>query len=398
MIRILSVIFFVVISLFTRAQMAIKSMQFLPGTGQTQKFTTTYGEDADHTMYTPFYIDNHNGTITDTVTGLMWQKTDGGEMTIDSAFNYSQTLNLAGYTDWHLPRPHELFSLNNLQYVNPALDTVFTVTSAQYWWSNERQVNDSTNIWCTNSGGGIGNKPSTETISAGGNKSYHVRAVRYPVPADTIAEHFTDNGNGSITDNVTNLIWQKSPYNDSLTWEEALLYADTLTLLGDTDWRLPNIKELESLNDETLTNPSLNSSVFGITASSQFWSSTSLPNFPLKAWYLDTRFGITTYDPKTNRLEVLCVRGNQSKSPVSTQVSTIPATQRVWAVYPNPFSSTIRLQNATGNELYELSNNLGQLIYAGKDIEQLNLAGLYAGFYLLKVTGNTSQVFKLIKE
>ncbi len=398
MIRILSFIFLVVMSLFTHAQVAIKSMLFLSGTGQTQKFTTTYGEDADHTMYAPFYVDNGNGTITDTVTGLMWQKTDGGEMTIDSAIRYCNTLTLAGYNDWHLPRPHELFSLNNLQRVNPALDSVFTLSNAQYWWSNRRQVNDSVNVWCTNAGGGIGNKPDTETISAGGTKSYHVRAVRYPVVPDTIAEHFTDNGNGTITDNLTNLIWQKSPYTDSLTWENALTYSDSLTLLGDTDWRLPNIKELESLNDETLISPSLNRTVFNVTASSQYWSSTSLPNFPTKAWYLDTRFGITTYNPKTNKLNVLCVRGNQLKNPATTGVNVIKPHSTDMVVFPNPFNSTIRLQGATGYELYELTNSLGQLIYAGKHIEEGNFANIADGFYLLKVTGNTTGVFKLIKQ
>jgi Protein of unknown function (DUF1566) len=398
MIRTLSVIFLLVMGLFADAQVAIKSMQFLPGTGQTQKFTTTYGEDADHTMYAPFYVDSGNGTITDTVTGLMWQKTDGGEMTIDSAVRYCNTLTLAGYNDWHLPRPYELFSLNDLQNVNPALNSVFTVTSAQYWWSDTRQVNDSVNVWCTNAGGGIGNKPDTETVSAGGTKSYHVRAVRYPIAPDTIAEHFTDNSDGTITDNVTNLIWQKSPYTDSLTWEDALIYADSLTLLGDTDWRLPNIKELESLNDETLTSPSLNRNVFNITGTSQYWSSTSLPNFPTKAWYLDTRFGITTYNPKTSRLKVLCVRGNQVKNPVTTGVNVINAHATDMVVFPNPFNATIRLQSATGHEFYELTNSLGQLIYAGTQIEQQNLGNIADGFYLLKVTGNTTAVFKLIKQ
>jgi len=398
MVRSTCVILFMLMSLQEQAQVAIKSMLLLPGTGQTEKFTTTYGEDADHTMYPPFYTDHGDGTVTDTVTGLMWQKTDGGEMTIDSAIRYCSALSLAGYHDWHLPRPHELFSLNNLQYVNPALDSVFTVTSAQYWWGNERQANDSVNVWCTNAGGGIGNKPDTETISAGGTKSYHVRAVRYPITPDTIAEHFTDNGNGTITDNVTNLIWQKTPCPDTLSWEDALTYADTLTLLGDTDWRLPNIKELESLNDETMINPSLNPAVFNAPVPAQYWSSTSLPNFTNKAWYLDTHFGITTYDLKTERLAVFCVRGNQIKPEVTTAIHPVTTNTPALSVYPNPFSSLIKVKGVTSHEQYEMSNCLGQVIFAGTNIEQHDFSNLAAGFYMLKISGNTPFVFKLVKE
>ena len=120
MIRGLSVIFLVVMCLFAHAQVAIKSMLFLPGTGQTQKFTTTYGEDADYTMYAPFYIDNGNGTITDTVTGLMWQKTDGGEMTFEKAITYCDTLTLGGFTDWRLPTEAEYHNIKSLSgwYLN----------------------------------------------------------------------------------------------------------------------------------------------------------------------------------------------------------------------------------------------------------------------------------------
>ncbi|MCP4713100.1 MAG: DUF1566 domain-containing protein, partial [Planctomycetes bacterium] len=64
---------------------------------------------------------------------------------------------------------------------------------------------------------------------------------------------FTDNGNGTVTDNITGLMWQKSPDTDGdgnidaadkLSYDEAVAGADTLSLAGYTDWRLPTIKEL----------------------------------------------------------------------------------------------------------------------------------------------------------
>jgi len=57
------------------------SQSCLPDTGQTHHYTQTFGEDSDFSGRGPSYADNGDGTVTDKVTGLMWQKTDGGEMT-----------------------------------------------------------------------------------------------------------------------------------------------------------------------------------------------------------------------------------------------------------------------------------------------------------------------------
>ncbi len=300
-------------SILAVAQSTTKTMKRLPDTGETASYTNTFGEDADFTIYPPFFLIHVNGTVTDTVTGLMWQLVDGGEMTIENAIIYCDTLTLGGYTDWRLPTAHEAFSIQNMQYTNPSLNTsVFPVTGAEYWWSSNKQANDANKVWCTNAGGGIGNHPKTETISAGGTKKFHVRAVRGIFIPEPIANHFTDNGNGTITDNVTNLVWQKLHSTDSLTWEQSLTYADTATIGGYNDWRLPNIKELHSLNDENLINPSVNNAFFSNVGVNKFWSSTSLPNQTTKAWYLSTQFGITTYDAKTVKHYIYCVRGDQS--------------------------------------------------------------------------------------
>jgi len=71
-----------------------------------------------------------------------------------------------------------------------------------------------------------------------------------------IQPSYTDNGDGTVTDDNTGLVWQKSPdtdgdgyidAGDKLTWNQAVAGAGTLTLGGFTDWRLPTIKELYSL-------------------------------------------------------------------------------------------------------------------------------------------------------
>jgi hypothetical protein len=60
----------------------------IPDTGQTTSYTSTYGEDSDYIINPPSYTDNGDGTITDKTTGLMWQKTDGGEMSFTLAAGY----------------------------------------------------------------------------------------------------------------------------------------------------------------------------------------------------------------------------------------------------------------------------------------------------------------------
>jgi hypothetical protein len=375
------------------SQSVLKTMKRLPDTGQNTSYTGTFGEDNDYSINTPFFIDNGNGTVTDTITGLIWQKSDGGEMTIENAITYCSNLILGSETDWRLPNAHELFSIMNLQYSNPSLDaSVFTTTTAQYWWSIDKQVNDITKIWATNAGGGIGNHPKTETISAGGNKKFHVRAVRNPITPVVVQSHFTDNGNGTITDNITNLIWEKTPFADTLSWEQSLIYANTLTLTGKTDWRLPNIKELQSINDETLINPSLNTNYFNINGAKKYWSSTTLPNQTSNAWYMYTQFGITTYDTKTNKHNLICVRSNQ----LINNLNEINSSKL--SLYPNPFSNKITLKNALGNENFELYNSFGQLIFSGKNIDQQNFDCLINGIYFLKITSQKTSIIKLLKE
>ncbi|MBC7523306.1 MAG: DUF1566 domain-containing protein [Flavobacterium sp.] len=387
-------IIFILTTTFSFAQSVTKTMNLIPDTGQNISYTTTFGEDNDYTINAPSYTNNNNGTITDNITGLMWQQVDGGEMTIENAFIYADNLVLGGFSDWLLPSPMESFSILNHQNNNPAMNTTFfMVSDAEYWWTNSYQAGDNTKVWCTNAGGGIGNKPKSETISAGGIKKYHVRAVRNNSIATTIANHYTDNGNGTITDNLTQLVWQKVPNTTVLTWENALVYAETLSLASATDWRLPNIKELQSLNDESVTNPSANTTFFPTIGVHNYWSSTSLPNQTSKSWYWNTQFGITTYDIKTNTNYVICVRGN----PTTLTLNNFDLKPNIMA-FPNPFSSKITIENALGNETYQLYNEIGQQVFTGKNIEKEDFSGLQKGIYFLEITGKTTSKIKLIKQ
>lgn len=384
-------------------QSVTKTIQLLPDTGQTTSYTTTFGEDHDYSINTPSYTNNGNGTITDNVTGLMWQQVDGGEMTFENAILYCDNLVFAGYSDWRLPTPLEAFSIMNLQNSNPAINTTYfsspTTPGADYWWTSTVQVGDATKVWCTNAGGGIGNKPKAETLSAGGTFKYNARAVRTVTAPTTIANHFTDNGDGTITDNLTQLVWQKIPNANVQTWEQAITYAEGLTLGAYSDWRLPNIKELQSINNELATNPSVFSPYFSNLGVHNYWSSTTLkPNTanPSSAWYWSTQLGITTYDLKTNSNYVLCVRGNPTLSTNGlSEENTIK-------IYPNPATNyaNISFPNTIDICKIEIIDLLGKTIFL-KEIKPLfnefkmDFQGYKEGIYFVKIA--TEKIKKTIK-
>ena len=381
-------------------QSVSKTIQLLPDTGETQSYTTTFGEDHDYLINVPSFTNNNNGTITDNVTGLMWQQVDGGEMTFESAVAYCNSLTLGGLSGWRLPTPIEAYSILNHQNSNPAINTsYFTLTAAEYWWTSVFENNSTTKVWCTNAGGGIGNHPKTETISAGGTKKFHARAVRTVTTPTTITNHFTDNGD-TITDNLTQLVWQKIPNTTALTWEQALAYAEGLTIGTSSDWRLPNIKELQSLNNELATNPSVFLPYFSNLGVKFYWSSTTLPNQTLSAWYWSTAFGITTYSAKTGTNYVICVKGTPSLSLNNTEPHTSIK------ITPNPTSDfvSISFPNFTASARIEIADALGKIVVNKEIVINSNeylfaTEGISEGIYYLSIiNGNNKNTFKIVKK
>lgn len=133
----------------------------------------------------------------------------------------------------------------------------------------------------------------------------------------TIEGRFVDNRDGTVTDNCTNLMWQKNTAdinedsnidyeNDPLVWQEALQYCNNIELAGYTDWRLPNIQELLSLIDYRNSYPAIHS-LFR-SEDSRYWSSTTHNLFSSAAWFVS--FGLGNGDSmfKINKNYVRAVR------------------------------------------------------------------------------------------
>ena len=115
---------------------------------------------------------------------------------------------------------------------------------------------------------------------------------------------FTDNDDGTVTDNLTGLMWAKNANAEGLiTWAAALTYCNDLVLpaSGYTDWRLPNINELYSLVDPTQSSPALPagySGYFTNVQSTYYWSSTTYESYPYYAWYVSMGNGYVHYHGK----------------------------------------------------------------------------------------------------
>lgn len=273
--------------------------------------------DADFTRNAPSYTVSSDGlTIMDNNTGLAWtQSTDtNGDGTVNysdkmyqsDAVTYCANLTKGGYTDWRLPDVKTAYSLilfsgNDASFytgMNTSVLTPFISNNFDWTFGDQTagdriidaQYNTSSNYVSTTMNG--------DTTMFGVNyvdgriKGYNCSSTKFYVRCvrgntDYALNNFTDNANGTVTDNATSLIWQKADAA-STSWDDAISTCKSLSLGGQTDWRLPNVKELQSLTDYTRSPDTSNSaainSVFtttsftneeGITDYGWAWASTT---------------------------------------------------------------------------------------------------------------------------
>lgn len=231
-----------------------------------------FGQDGHYAGLQPSYRDNGDGTVSDLHTGLMWQKTPDfrNRLTWAEALAYSKTLKLGGHTDWRLPTVKELYSLIlftgsiRTRPPTPYLDTrVFDFAypdpstglremDAQYWSSTAyvglTMRGDKTAFGVNFADGRIKGYPA-ERGPRGEPFRRYARCVRgnplYGV------NRFVDNGDGTVSDEATGLVWTQRDNGKGVNWRDALAWAEALSLAGHDDWRLPNAKELQSIVDYT---------------------------------------------------------------------------------------------------------------------------------------------------
>jgi len=309
------------------------------------------------------FTDNNDGTVTDNLTGLIWLKNANlfGEVVRDEAIQKAKSVasgscglndnSKAG--DWRLPNVNELESL--LEFDNSSGAAVVSpnpfenLSPANYWsstsvaafpelgwyvamavgppvfdlkfnrmrmwpvrgkservartgqtkcWNIDMQIRRAVEIDCSGSG------QDGDTLAGG---------VPWPDP------RFSDNNNGTVTDNLTGLIWLKdgNPFG-TRSWQEALDLCNSLSSghYGLTDgskagdWRLPNINELRSLEDYGQHTPAIaQGHPFVNIRNSLCWSSTTVASAPNLARFLFVGIGSCVWDHKQVLMGVWPVRG-----------------------------------------------------------------------------------------
>jgi hypothetical protein len=211
-----------------------------------------------------------------------------------------------GASDWRLPTMDELHSLSHLgRSARPFLDAPWfpnmpASTFDATYWSSVTWAGTPASAWVYNFG--VANNDGVAKSS----RSVHAMLVRgRPAPAGpahalatcqagmTLTrpdDRYTDNGDGTVTDVVTGLMWKRcvegmtwngatctGDVNVNFTWAGAIGRAASVAaagFAGHTDWRLPNQKELLSLVEWACQHPAINPTAFPATPDEEYWTST----------------------------------------------------------------------------------------------------------------------------
>ena len=129
--------------------------------------------------------------------------------------------------------------------------------------------------------------------------------------------NYTDNNNGTLTDNYTGLIWRKCPQgmlgNDCKTgsptlreWSKARVECENLNFAGKSGWRMPTLKELQSIVDSGSFDPSINKKFF-IGTDDPYWTLTSPAEYPASKFTVLFTDGSVYYRDSNNFAATRCV-------------------------------------------------------------------------------------------
>ena len=293
--------------LFASAAIAADRPYVIVGTGQTKCYDNYQeidvpragqpfsGQDAQHPGNKPSYkLSADSLTVLDNVTGLTWQRSpdttgDGvldrsDKLTLKQAQALPAKLNAAkfgGFSDWRVPTIKELYSLIEFSGLDsgpgagnpiPFIDTKYfkfvygdtskgeRVIDSQYASSTKyvgKSFQGFAKLFGVNFADGRIKGYDLQMPGGRMEKTFFVICCRGNPKYGQ--NDFRDNGDGTITDRATGLVWQKKDSGKPMNWEQALAYAAK----AGNGWRLPNAKELQSIVDyarcpDTSNSPAIN--------------------------------------------------------------------------------------------------------------------------------------------
>lgn len=406
-----------------------------------------YGQDAQYTGNIFSFIDNGDGSVSDLNTGLMWQQMpSSSDYNWQQAVDYCESLELNGYDDWRMPSAKELFSISDFNSGWPYLNiNYFYLASGhvtkdeQYWTSNYyvgvtveggseaafgiNHVTGHIKAYAANAGGPVGGK--------------YVRAVR----GDAYGENsYVDNGDGTITDNASGLMWTQDDNGEGVDWAAALEYAEGKEFANHSDWRLPDVKELQSIVDysfspsatneenigpaiDTLFNCTQITNEAGDSDYAYYWTSTSA-NFTsgepyYYAWYVAfgravNGEGLDFHGAGGVRFDTKYEGGPSGEGGEryynfvrlvrnidNTGINKKKIDDNSLDIYPNPANNKININisdDLSGISNIQILNSLGEIVYSKTDKilvkNTINIADFKPGLYFIRLELNNTLILK----
>ncbi|TGN00514.1 DUF1566 domain-containing protein [Leptospira yasudae] len=249
----------------------------------------------------PTNVTGTDYTTTDNLSGLIWKSCEEGQtgstctgapssLSWAASLTACTSLNSPGYgnrTDWRLASLREYATMLNYSGSSPATYTsFFPNANGVGHWSSDRDPNapGTQSVYVSFTDGIVG-----LTIQGNTNDARCVSGSALP------SLSFKNNGDSTITDINTGLIWMQCTVGHSgstcntgiatsLTWSNALTACNSSTQ-GGRRWRLPSVNELRSILDLSVGNPSISGAYFPNTLATNYWTSTSYTN-PADAWVI----------------------------------------------------------------------------------------------------------------
>ncbi len=303
----------ILFALLAGSTFAAERPYIIVGTGQTKCYgdhgeiappqpgKPFYGQDAQYPDPRPSYKDNGNGTVSDLNTGLIWVKARGEKISWDAAVAGAKTCRTGGFDDWRMPTIKELYSLINFNggcagtaaNSTPYLDTKYfdfvygdestgvRIIDCQDWSATEytgKTMNGNATVFGVNFADGRikGYPKAPRGPGRTEAKTLYVRYVRGN--PDYGKNDFKDNGDGTVTDRATGLMWPQTDSGKGMNWQESLAWVQKMNAenyLGHNDWRLPDAKELQSIADYSAI-PAINQNFLKMSdPEAWYWSSTT---------------------------------------------------------------------------------------------------------------------------
>ncbi|ETR67388.1 MAG: hypothetical protein OMM_05159 [Candidatus Magnetoglobus multicellularis str. Araruama] len=360
--------------------------------------------------------------VQDCVTGLIWEvktqdnKNDvytwydpfneysgtpgNGSDTLDFIDNLNKN-RFGGFSDWRVPTSHELAGIMCIDEFSPGKATLnrkyFPNALADDYWTSTTVASHISRAWNVDFKNGI------VEINFNKMKALPVRAVRggYSYQID----RFILNGDDTVTDTKTGLMWQQYAISSKMNWQDAISHCETFQLADYDDWRFPNKEELRSIIDYNKYDPCINSAYFPGTMPDLYWSSTTSPKNFRTAYVIDFSNGTDETIDKQQNCYVRVVRGGFSKTIDAGSLAEI-----TWdkSLFSNDVSIHISYQGGKDDTYKLLSHrvsNSGRFSWTANGPASVNCmvkiisiknANIHTTYGLFTITANKIPVIELI--